>query len=339
MSAKPGALNLITDVAGLQVGNAEDHGAITGVTIILPDERAIAAVDVRGGAPGTRETDALAPENLVEAIDAVVLAGGSVFGLDAAGAVVADLAAQGRGYALGGSSLVAPVVPAAILFDLTNGGAKDWGREPPYRRLGTEALAAAGRRFALGNAGAGLGARAGAYKGGLGSVSIVTDDGIEVGALVAANPFGSPVMPGTRTFWAWPFEQAGELGHQAPQRPIADMSLDWPSDTKNPTLGRDNTTIGVVATNVALTPAEAKRVAVMAQDGYARACRPMHTSVDGDTIFALSTGRLALDGPRPLLVSRIGMLAADCAARALARGVYEAASLGAMQAYRDIVQT
>lgn len=336
MTARPGPRNLITDVPGLRVGNADDEAAFTGVTVIVPDSRAVAAVDVRGGAPGTRETDALAPENLVDAVDAVVLAGGSVYGLDAAGAVVAQLGAEGRGFRLANSSLVAPVVPAAILFDLANGGDKAWGAEPPYRRLGRAALAAAADRFALGNAGAGLGAKAGAYKGGLGSTSIVTDDGLIVGALVAANPFGSPVMPGTTTLWAWPFELDGELGHQAPPTDYR-PAPDWPADTKNPALGRANTTIGVVATNAALTPAEAKRVAIMAQDGYARACRPIHTATDGDVIFALAMGSWeAPETPRPLLVSRIGMLAADCAARALARGVYEAKTVGGIPAYRDL---
>jgi L-aminopeptidase/D-esterase-like protein len=337
VSARPGTRNRITDVPGLAVGNAEDFAALTGVTVIVPQTSAVAAVDVRGGAPGTRETDALAPENLVDAVDAIVLAGGSVYGLDAAGAVVAALGAQGRGYRLANSTLVAPVVPAAILFDLANGGDKAWGAEPPYRRLGREALAAAGADFALGNAGAGLGAKAGAYKGGLGSASIVTADGLIVGALVAANPFGSPVMPGTQTLWAWPFELDGELGGQRPPQDYRAVA-DWPADTKNAALGRANTTIGVVATNARLTPAEAKRVAIMAQDGYARACRPIHTAVDGDVLFALATGAWdAPEAPRALFVSRIGMLAADCAARALARGVYEAQAIGGIVAYRDLI--
>jgi L-aminopeptidase/D-esterase-like protein len=336
VTARPGPRNRITDVPGLAVGNAEDLAALTGVTVIVPQTSTVAAVDVRGGAPGTRETDALAPENLVDAVDAIVLAGGSVYGLDAAGAVVAALGAQGRGYRLANSTLVAPVVPAAILFDLANGGDKTWGAEPPYRRLGREALAAAGADFALGNAGAGLGAKAGAYKGGLGSASIVTGDGLIVGALVAANPFGSPVMPGTRTLWAWSFELDGELGGQRPPQDYR-AAADWPADTKNAALGRANTTIGVVATNARLTPAEAKRVAIMAQDGYARACRPIHTAVDGDVLFALATGAWdAPDSPRALVVSRIGMLAADCAARALARGVYEAQAIGGIAAYRDL---
>lgn len=336
MSLRPGPRNLITDVGGLSIGNAEDMRAITGVTVILPDTRAVAAVDVRGGAPGTRETDALEPHNLVDAVDAIVLAGGSVYGLDAAGGVTAALGAMGRGYALAASGLTAPVVPAAILFDLTNGGVKDWGATPPYRALGEAALKAAGAAFALGNAGAGLGARAGAYKGGLGSASVLDDDGLAVGALVAANPLGSPLMPGSSAFWAQPFAFGDELGPRRtmPQGPV---DPDWPADSKTgPLPPRANTTIGVVATNAALTPAEAKRVAMMAQDGYARACRPMHTMMDGDVIFALAMGTHDLQGPRPLAVSRLGMIAADCTARALARGVWEAQSLGAMRAVRDV---
>jgi L-aminopeptidase/D-esterase-like protein len=335
MAARPGRLNLITDVPGIAVGNAEDHAVLTGVTVIVPDSRAVAAVSLRGGAPGTRETDALAPENLVDAVDAIVLSGGSVYGLDAAGAVAAELGAQCRGYALAGSSLVAPVVPAAILFDLTNGGDKAWGREPPYRRLGAAALTGAAAQFALGNAGAGLGARAGLYKGGLGSASVVTDDGLIVGALVAANAFGSPVIPGTRTLWAWTFEQGDELGGQEPPPKGHRIDLDLPDDTKRGPIARTNTSIGVVACNAALTPAEAKRVAIMASDGYARACRPMHTAMDGDAVFVLATGAVELPEPRPLMVSRIGMLAADCAARAFARGIYEARTIGALTSYRD----
>ena len=333
---RPGPRNLITDIGGLAVGQAEDLNALTGVTVILPESRAVAAVDVRGGAPGTRETDALEPHNLVDAVDAIVLSGGSVYGLDAAGGVAAALGAMGRGYSLANSHLVAPVVPAAILFDLTNGGVKDWGAEPPYRALGIAALKAASADFALGNAGAGLGARAGAYKGGVGSVSAVDEDGLVVGALVAANPLGSPLVPGSGVFWAQPFALGDELGTRRPF-PEGPLEADWPADSKTgPLPPRANTTIGVVATNAALTPAEAKRVAMMAQDGYARACRPMHTAMDGDVVFALATGTHDLAGPRPLAVSRIGMIAADCAARALARGVHAARSIGTMRAVRDV---
>ena len=225
--ARPGPRNLITDVEGIQVGNAEDLNARTGVTVILPDRPVVAAVDVRGGGPGTRETDALDPSCLVDRIHAVCLSGGSVFGLEAPSGVVSWMSAQGRGLALG--PLAIPVVPAAILFDLINGGDKDWGDPPPYRSLGWEACVKASSGFELGNAGAGLGATAGDLKGGLGSASAVTGDGIQVGAIVAANPSGSVVMPGSSAFWAWPFEQDGELGGQSPPGAREqDLELDLP---------------------------------------------------------------------------------------------------------------
>jgi L-aminopeptidase/D-esterase-like protein len=214
----PGSRNLITDVRGIKVGNSEDPAAMTGVTVILAEGRAVGAVDVRGGAPGTRETEALLPEGLNVGVDAVVLSGGSVFGLDAAGAVTNWLAHSGRGFRLQGAPMVAPIVPSAILFDLTNGGDKNWGATPPYRTLGVKACESASDDFSLGNAGAGYGGRAGAYKGGLGSASFVTPDGFEIGAIAAVNSFGSPVMPGTSTLWAWPFEQNGEIGRQLPPR-------------------------------------------------------------------------------------------------------------------------
>lgn len=332
---KPGPRNLITDVSGITVGNAHDVKARTGVTVVLPVERCVAAGDVRGGGPGTRETDALEPQNLVDAIDAVVLSGGSVYGLEAHGGVAAWLGARGRGFSMAGE-IVSPVVPGAILFDLTNGGDKNWGEMPPYRALGMEAVASAGASFALGNAGAGYGAQAGAYKGGLGSASAITDDGFEVGALVAVNPFGSPIMPGSDAFWAWDAEQKGEFGGRRPGAKWMPPAMDFPSDTKMGTPQKGgNTTIGVVAVNAALTPAEAKRIAMMAQDGYARAIRPIHTLFDGDTVYALATGAAEVPEPRALLVSRLGMIAADCVARAVARGVYEAETLGEMCSYRE----
>ena len=299
--------------------------------MLLPDRPVLAGVDVRGGAPGTRDTDALDPVNRVDRIDAVVLSGGSVFGLDAAGALVPWLATQGRGIAIG--SAIVPVVPAAILFDLTNGGDKRWGLTPPYRALGLKAAEAAARDFALGNAGAGLGATAGRLKGGLGSASVVADDGLEVGALVAANPVGSPVMPGQATLWAWALEQNGEMGGQPPPSgPISAAALDLPSDSKLVA----NTTIGIVATNWQLTKADARRVAIMAQDGIARAVRPAHAPQDGDTIFAISTGAVPLPEPQHLSIARLGSIAADCVARAIGRAVYLAEPLGGIPSYRQL---
>lgn len=328
-----GPLNLITDVAGLLVGNAEDERARTGVTVILPEGRAVGAVDVRGGAPGTRESDALQPSGLVHEIDALVLSGGSVYGLDAASSVTAWLGARGRGFSLSGAETVAPIVPAAILFDLTNGGDKAWGEAPPYATLGRRAVEAATREFRLGNFGAGRGARAGALKGGLGSASAATADGVTVGALAAVNSFGSVLIPGTRTFWAWPFERDREFGGQTPPAgPMPDLAL--PADTKLGTAARAHTTLGVVACDAVLTRLEAERIAVMAQDGLARAIRPVHTPFDGDVVYALATGWRALPEARALSVMAIGALAADCLARAIARGVYEAAATDGIPAYR-----
>jgi len=329
---RPGERNLITDVDGLLVGNAEDMAAASGVTVVVPETRCTAGADVRGGAPGTRDIEALDPTCLVDAVDAVVLSGGSAFGLDAAGGVMGWLAARGRGFRV--RDAVVPIVPAAILFDLLNGGDKAWGEEPPYRALGRAAVAAAAKDFALGNAGAGLGAQAGTLdhglKGGLGSASIVTDDGLQVGAIVAVNAIGSPVMPGSTALWAWPFERDGEMGGQVPPTaPVvgheADVSVGLPGE---------NTTIGVVATNATLDKAQARRIAIMAHDGFARALRPVHTPFDGDTVFCLATGR----DPRPVAadgLARIGMLAADCMARAIGRGVHEAESLLGMVSYRQ----
>ncbi|MGH6909759.1 MAG: P1 family peptidase [Phenylobacterium sp.] len=321
--ARPGALNLITDVPGLKVGQAEDAAVRTGVSVILPDERSVCACDVRGGAPGTRETDALQPENLVEAVDAVVLAGGSVYGLAAADGVVAWLGARGRGYGMAPDAAVppSPVIPAAILFDMANGGDKAWGEEPPYRVLGRAAVASASETFALGTTGAGYGAMAGTLKGGTGSASIVSGDGISVGAIVAVNSWGSVVAPGGRTFWAAPFEVGEEFGGLGPAGLTA-AADDW-GLSKGPAEGR-NTTIACVATDVALTPAQAKRVAVMAQDGLARAIRPIHAPFDGDVVFAISTARKPMPEAADYTVARIGALAADCLARAVARAVYEA---------------
>ncbi|MDE1173055.1 MAG: P1 family peptidase [Parvibaculaceae bacterium] len=341
---RPGPRNLITDVEGFRVGNAEDHAVRSGVTVILPDGRAVAGVDVRGGGPGTRETDALDPACLVDAVDAVVLSGGSSYGLDAASGAAGWLGARGRGFSMGSSPVVSPVVPAAVLFDLTNGGDKGWGEEPPYRRLGRSACEAAALDFALGNAGAGLGAIAGTYKGGLGSASAVTAAGLQVGALIAVNPFGSPVIPGTDCLWAAPYALADELGEQRWPSPLPPVSAqDFRTGTKAARAGVDragltpggNTTIGVVACNADLTPAEARRVAIMAQDGLARAIRPIHTPFDGDSIFVLASARRPLGGEnRPLAVATLGAIAADCVARAIARGVFMAESLGEMPGYR-----
>jgi L-aminopeptidase/D-esterase-like protein len=321
--------NLITDVAGLRVGNAHDIAAMTGSTVILPDVAAVCGVDVRGGGPGTRETDALAPENLVEAIDAIVLSGGSVYGLAAADGVAAILGSQGKGFGLSDISGVprSPVIPSAILYDLANGGNKQWGTSPPYRALGIKALESAAKDFDLGANGAGFGARAGAVRGGLGSASHKTSDNITVGALVAVNCFGSVIMPGSDAFWAWPLEWAGEAGGKRPDPDLCVDGDDWGLAKANPAaIGRTNTTIAVVATDIALTPAQAKRVAQMASAGLARAIRPIFAPFDGDVVFALSTAQRPMPEPSAFTLARIGALAADCLARAVMRGVYAAQS-------------
>ncbi len=336
MSIRPGMIrqgprNLITDVAGILVGNAEDHRVRTGVTVVLPEQRCTAAADVRGGAPGTRDIHALDPTAIRGAADAIVLSGGSMYGADAASGVVAELGAQGRGVLFGGVTI--PVVPSAILFDLINGGDKNWGTQPPYNALGRAALAAAGPDFALGNAGAGLGARASHLKGGLGSASSIAEDGIEVGAIVAVNSFGQVTMPGTDRFWAGPLEIGDEFGGLGPP------PADWRGDPEMPTPPgfamnpMANTTIAVIAVNAALETAQAQRLAIMAQDGLARAIRPIHTPFDGDTVFVLATGRLPLTGPA--MLARLGHIAADTLSRAVARGVFHATTLGDRPGWRE----
>jgi len=326
--AKPGSTNSILDVSGLKVGQAHDEAVRTGVTVILPDDRAICGVDVRGGGPGTRETDALQPHTLVDAIDAVVLSGGSSYGLGAADGVAAMLGAQGRGFAMMRQPgvPVSPVVPSAILYDLANGGDKAWGANPPYAALGRVALDAVDHPFQQGRAGAGYGALAGRQTGGIGSASIVTDDGCTVAAIMAVNAFGSVMIPGSDAFWAHPFEIGDEFGGVHPGAVNFDAD-DWGAAKINPA-ARENTTIGLVATDAVLTPADAQRLAIMAQTGLARAIRPAHTPFDGDTVFALSTGLKTLSDPTPVALTRLGSLAADCVTRAIARGVYEARKQG-----------
>ena len=310
------------------VGEARDARERTGVTVILPESPAIVAGDVRGGGPGTRETDLLDPSTLVDRADAVVLAGGSSYGLGAADGVAGWLGARGRGFRLAVRDGVpaSPIVPSAILYDLANGGDKNWGEDPPYRKLGFAAIADANSGPArLGRAGAGYGATAGAEAGGLGSASYVTDDGFIIGAMVAVNCFGSVRRPGSRAFWAEPFELEGEFGGPVGGSPQGGVA-DWPADTKIAAAApRLNTTIGVVAINASLTQAAAARLAIMAQDGLARAIRPVHGPTDGDVIFTLATGpQPAAD---PMSLTRLGLIAADCVARAVARGVFEAARL------------
>ena len=315
---RPGARNLITDVAGLRVGNAQDAGLKSGVTVLTAEAPFVASVHVMGGAPGTRETDLLAPDKTVAAVDALVLSGGSAYGLDACSGVMDGLRATGRGLRLGAALI--PLVPGAILFDLLNGGAKDWA-ENPYRALGLAALSAAGPEFALGTNGAGTGALAANEKGGLGSASLLVG-GASVGALVAVNPVGSVTTPGGRHFWAAPFEIAQEFGGLGPD-PASGLCAPLDSAKSRALFGpRANTTIAIVATDRALTKAQCHRLAVAAHDGIARAIVPAHTPGDGDLVFALSTGQGAPASDADL--AEIGHAAALCLSRAIARAVFEA---------------
>lgn len=316
---RPGPRNLITDVAGLRVGNAEDHKVKTGATVLIGEEPFVAAIDVMGGSPGTRETDLLAPDKAVDVIDALVLSGGSAFGLDAASGVTDALARMGRGFVYGDKRI--PIVPSAILFDLANGGDKNWPANP-YRDLGVAALKAAAADFALGTAGAGTGATTANHKGGLGSASLVLGNGITVGALVAANPTGHVTAGNSPHFWAAPFEIGDEFGGLGP-RPDA-VPFDEAARTKVDAMRElANTTLAIVATDAILTKPQAKRMAVAAQDGIGRAISPAHTSVDGDIVFAVATGARALADPLlgPL---RLGHAASVCVARAIARAIHAA---------------
>ena len=321
----PGPANLITDVPGLRVGQADDPRVRTGVTVILADKLSTCAVDVRGGGPGTRETDVLDSHNLVHAADAVVLSGGSVYGLAAGDGVAAWLGAHDRGYGLATGPGVpkSPIVPTAILYDLANKGDKAWGLTPPYRELGIRAVEAAAQDIKLGTAGAGYGAECGALKGGIGSASYVTRDGMRVGAIVAVNSLGSAVVPGAKNFWAGAFEIGNEFGGLGASNARV-VGEDWGQTKVNPG-ARTNTTIACIATDVELDIDQMKRVTMMAQDALARAIRPIHSPFDGDVVFGLSTAMQKIKGPSAeFVVARLGALAADVLARAVARGVYMA---------------
>lgn len=314
---RPGPRNLITDVAGLRVGNADDAALRSGVTVLTADRPFVAAVHVMGGAPGTRETDLLAPDRLVQEVDALFLSGGSAFGLDAGTGIMAGLRAMGRGFPVG--PVRVPIVPGAILFDLLNGGDKDWA-DSPYPALGRRALEAAGADFALGSAGAGFGAMTGTLKGGLGSASCVLPSGLTVGALVAVNALGSATVGDTPHFWAAPWEEGAEFGGLGPAPMIPQ---DAPLPRKR--MG-EATTIAIVATDARLTKAQAQRMAVAAHDGMARALAPSHTPLDGDLVFSVATGARDLSDPLTETF-RLGHAAATCLARAIARAVWLAGAL------------
>jgi D-aminopeptidase len=312
--------NLITDVPGISVGHAEDLRLGSGATAILFDEPAVASIDVRGGGPGTRESALLDPAQTVEGIDAITLSGGSAFGLDSASGVQAWLREKGRGFAVRTARV--PIVPAAVLFDLLAPGNKEWGRFPPYRELGYAAATAAGPDFELGSVGAGTGATTVNLKGGIGSASAQTPEGYVVGALAAVNAVGSVVVGSGPWFWAAPFERGDEFGGRGfPSSPP-------PGGLDLVTKGGagESTTLVAVATNAILTKAQAKRLAVMAQSGLSRAIYPVHTPLDGDVVFAASTGRRPL-ADSVLGLTMLGAIAANVVARAIARGVYAAVPL------------
>ena len=326
--------NLITDIAGLRVGHADDARLASGVTAIVFDKPAVAAIDVRGGGPGTREDAALGLANTVDRIDGIALSGGSAFGLEAGGGVQAYLAERGRGFVV--RDAVIPIVPGAICFDLLNGGDKAWGRFPPYRDLGYRAAAGAAVDFALGSVGAGLGASTATFKGGLGSASAKTPAGVTVGALVVVNAVGSVTIGDGPWFWAAPFEQDNEFGGRGLPPSFSPDMLKLRIKGGPTATEAEATTLAVVATDAALTKPQAKRLAMIAQTGMARAIYPVHAPLDGDLLFAVATGEKPVD---PLVgLTELGMVAANALARAIARGVFHATALpfpGALPAWQD----
>lgn len=326
--------NLLTDIAGVRVGHADDARLASGVTAVIFDTPAVAAIDVRGGGPGTRESAALDLANTVERIDALTLAGGSAFGLEAGGGVQAWLAEHGRGFRI--REAVIPIVPGAICFDLLNGGDKAWGRFAPYRDLGYAAAAHAGADFALGSAGAGLGATTANFKGGIGSASASTPDGVKVAALAVVNAVGTVTVGDGPWFWAAPFEIDGEYGGRGLPPSFTPQMLAMRIKGAAAATSVENTTLAVVVTDAILTKPQAKRLAMIAQTGFARAIYPVHAPLDGDVVFAAATGEKPID---PLVgLTELGMIAANAVARAIARGVYAATALpfpDALPAWKD----
>lgn len=330
--AKTGKSNTLTDVRGILVGHFTDIRAVSGVTVVVCPQGAVAGVDVRGSAPGTRETDLMAPHNLIEKAQAVVLSGGSVFGLSAADGVTRWLAAKGYGFPLDQVHVV-PIVPAAVLYDLGRGADftppinADWGRK---------ACEGAGDSpVQTGNVGAGTGAFSHSIKGGLGSASLILDSGITVAALVAVNSDGSAINPASGRPWEIGLEVDGEFGDQG-KRAVQLPAPPAPEPVKN-------TTIGVIATDASLEVAQAQKVAQMAHDGMARAIRPAHTMFDGDTVFCLATGKKELPAkqgifmaPRALSFNELGHAAANCMTRAIIHAILNAGSLAGMTGFRDL---
>jgi L-aminopeptidase/D-esterase-like protein len=326
--------NLLTDIAGVRVGHADNAQLASGVTAVVFDSPAVAAIDVRGGGPGTREGAVLDLANTVDRIDAIALGGGSAFGLEAGGGVQAWLAEQGRGFEVRGA--IIPIVPGAIVFDLLNGGDKKWGRFAPYRELGYAAAAAASQDFALGSAGAGFGATVANLKGGLGSASAATPAGVRVAALAVVNAVGTVTVSDGPWFWAAPFEIDGEFGGRGLPQSFTPEMLAMRLKGGAAATAVENTTLAVVVTDAVLTKPQAKRLAMIAQTGFARAIYPVHAPLDGDVVFAAATCEKPVD---PLIgLTELGMIAANTVARAIARGVYAATALpfpGALPAWQD----
>lgn len=327
--------NLLTDVAGLKVGNAHDAHVMSGVTVVLPDTPCTAAIDVRGGGPGTRDSDALRLSGTVDQIHGLVLSGGSAFGLSAATGVQTVLRKRGIGFDVGGVAV--PIVPQAILFDLLNGGDKDWGATPPYEHLAREACAAASENFEIGSVGAGFGATTADLRGGLGSASAQFDEQIWIAALVAVNAVGTVTIGTGGDFLAAPLEQNAEFGGRPPPKT-------WPNPLEPPQFkggSGQNTTLGVVATNAHLSKRETHRLAVLAQTGLARAIFPVHAPLDGDVVYALATGRDTRTNPwDPMRLTALGAMGASAMARSVARAVFHAspapAGWAGPQAWQDV---
>lgn len=332
-------MNALTDVGGIRVGHYQrldpdaslGAGWASGVTVVLTPPGTVGAVDCRGGAPGTRETDLLDPANTVRYVDAVLLAGGSAYGLAAADGVMRWLEEHERGLAMTGG--LVPIVPGAVIFDLPVGG---WECRPTAE-FGYLACEAAGAAVAVGTVGAGVGARAGVLKGGIGTASTTLPSGVTVGAVVAVNSAGEVVDRATGL--PWMADAIEELGLTRPPAAQIDTLAQLPSP-----LEPLNTTIAVVATDAALSPAACRRIAIAAQDGLARTIRPAHTPLDGDTVFALATGAVevpppadapAAMSPETRLVTEVGAAAADCLARAVLVGVLAAESIAGIPTYRD----
>jgi L-aminopeptidase/D-esterase-like protein len=326
--------NLLTDIAGVRVGHASDAALASGATAVIFDRPATASMDVRGGGPGIRDGSLLDPVSTVEQIDAIALSGGSAFGLEAGGGIQAWLAEQGRGFRI--REAIIPIVPGAICFDLLNGGSKAWGRFAPYRDLGYAAAAAAATDFALGSVGAGLGATVSNLKGGLGSASAATQGGVRVAALAVVNAVGSVTVGDGPWFWAAPFEVGGEYGGRGLPPSFTPNMLALRLKGGPAATAAENTTLAVVVTDAVLTKPQAKRLAMIAQTGFAHAIYPVHAPLDGDVVFAAATCEKPID---PLFgLTELGMVAANVTARAIARGVHAATALpfpGALPAWKD----